>query len=325
MYLKTAVLVTWAVGAYVLLLTAADAWWVAVPLAVSLAAAVSAIAMSVQHDGGHHAYSRFEWVNRAAALTLDLVGASSYLWRWKHGVFHHTYTNVPGQDTDLETGGIARLSPHQPLHRLHRWQHLYLWPLYGLTAARWHLYGDLRDVVAGSIGGHRIPRPRGWDLFAFVVGKVASIFLLLGLPFFFHPWWAVLAFYFVGSALVGLTMTVVFQLAHCVGEADFPAPEPDSQRMEDAWAVHQVRTTVDFARHSRVASWLLGGLNFQVVHHLFPHVCHVHYPALSRIVEQTCRDYGVRYSAHASVLAGVRSHYRWLRAMGRPAAAPSLA
>jgi linoleoyl-CoA desaturase len=121
----------------------------------------------------------------------------------------------------------------------------------------------------------------------------------------------------VAGVVAGVTMSVVFQLAHAVEEAEFPRP-PEAGRLGKPWAVHQVETTVDFARKSRVASWLLGGLNFQIEHHLFPHVSHVNYPALSKVVEQTCRDWGVRYAEHRSFWAGVASHFRWLRRMGAP-------
>lgn len=319
MYLKTAVILAWLGTSYALLVFVVPMWWLAAPLAISLAFAISAVGFSIQHDAGHHAYSRYGWVNRMAAMSLDMIGASSYLWRWKHVVFHHTYPNVDGQDTDIEPGAIARLSPNQPRHWFHRWQHLYLWPVYGLTAARWHLYGDFKDVVLGAIGPHRIPRPRGWDLVVFLVGKAVSIMLLIGIPMLVHPWWVVMCFYMVVTIVVGIVLTVVFQLAHCVSEADFPQPEANTRMMEDSWAVHQLRTTVDFARNSRLLSWLLGGLNFQIEHHLFPKICHIHYPALSRIVEGTCKEYDVQYSAHNSFLSGLGSHYRWLKTLGEPA------
>jgi linoleoyl-CoA desaturase len=318
MYLKTAVILAWLATSYALLVFAAPTLWLAAPLSISLALAISAVGFSVQHDGGHHAYSRYEWVNRLAALSLDLIGASSYLWRWKHVVMHHTYPNVAGQDTDIDIGALARLAPGQRGRWFHRWQHAYLWFLYSLTASVWHLYGDFKEVITGRIGGHKIPRPTGWELVTFITGKVVSISLLLGIPMFVHSWWVVLIFYLVVTAVLGIVLTVVFQLAHCVGEADFPLPDDSTLRMPDAWAAHQVRTTVDFARDSRVLCWLLGGLNFQVVHHLFPRICHIHYPALSRIIETTCAEFGVRYSAHRSFLAGVVSHFRWLRRLGRP-------
>jgi linoleoyl-CoA desaturase len=316
MYLKTAVILAWLATSYALLLVV-PTWWLAVPLAVSMAFAISAIGFSIQHDGSHNAYSRRPWVNKLAAASLDFIGASSYLWKWKHIVLHHTYPNVDGQDTDIEAGAVARLSPNQRRRWFHRWQHLYLWPLYGITAARWHLWGDFKEVAKGAIGPHKVPRPRGWDLGLFFLGKVVSIGIMLVVPMFFHPWWLVVLFYLIITMVTGIVLTVVFQLAHCVGEAEFPLPEEGTLVMQNAWAVHQVRTTVDFARDSRVLCWLLGGLNFQVEHHLFPHVCHIHYPALSRIVEETCEEYGVRYSNHGSFLAAVGSHFRWLRALGR--------
>jgi linoleoyl-CoA desaturase len=316
MYLKTAVILAWLATSYALLVFAAPTVWVAAPLSISLALAISAVGFSIQHDGAHHAYSRFASVNRLAALSLDLIGASSYLWRWKHVVMHHTYPNVDGQDADIDAGPVARLAPQQRRRWFHRWQHLYLWPLYGLTAAVWHLYGDFRDVIAGSIRGHKIPRPTGWELVTFIAGKFVSIGLLLGAPMLVHSWWVVVIFYAAVTAILGVVLTVVFQLAHCVEEADFPQPAEGGLRLADSWAAHQVRTTVDFARENRVLCWLLGGLNFQVVHHLFPKVCHVHYPALSRVVEAVCREFGVRYSAHRSFLAGVGSHFRWLRRLG---------
>jgi linoleoyl-CoA desaturase len=134
----------------------------------------------------------------------------------------------------------------------------------------------------------------------------------------FHPPWVVLSLYGVAALTLGLTLSVVFQLAHCVEEAEFPVPRPDTGRIDRAWAIHQVETTVDFSRSSRVLSWLLGGLNFQIEHHLFPRICHVNYPAMSRLVEETCREFGVRYTEHRSLGAGLASHFRWLQRMGIP-------
>src|SRR5262249_11376721 len=141
-------------------------------------------------------------------------------------------------------------------------------------------------------------------------------FLAIGLPLLLHSVWAVLLVYATASFVQGVALSIVFQLAHCVEEAAFPLPRTDTGRMETAWAVHQVETTVDFARGSWLLSWFIGGLNFQVEHHLFPQICHVHYPALSRLVEETCNEFGVRYSAQVTFLAGVVSHFRWLRRMG---------
>ncbi len=318
MYLKTAVVFAWLVSSYLLLLFVAPAWWLAVPLAVSVGLAMGAVGFNVQHDGGHHAYSRRGWANWLAAKTLDLIGASSYLWHWKHAVLHHTYVNVSGHDSDIDLGFLGRLSPHQRRRWFHRWQHLYLWALYGWLTISWQLYVDFRTLARGRIAGHRYPRPKGWDLVTFVGGKLAFFSLAFAVPMLLHPAWAVLLLYLVASFVLGVVMSVVFQLAHCVPQAAFPAAPEGAAHLESSWAVHQAETTVDFARGSRLLSWFLGGLNFQVEHHLCPRICHVNYPALSKVVEATCREFGVRYAAHKSFLAGLAAHYSWLRQMGQP-------
>jgi linoleoyl-CoA desaturase len=316
MYLKTAIVMIWFAASYGLLVFGAGAWWTALPLAVSLGLSLAAVGFNIQHDGAHQAYSRRLWVNKLMAMTADLIGASSYLWRWKHNVFHHTYVNVAGHDTDIDVGRFARLSPHAPRLRWHRWQQFYLWPLYGLMAARWHLFGDFHEVIAGKMGPHRIPRPRGWDLAVFLGGKLISLTIAFVIPLCWHPIWEVALFYLIVTGVMGIVLAVVFQLAHCVGEAEYPLPAANTLRMEQAWDVHQVQTTVDFARKSWILCWLLGGLNFQIEHHLFPRICHVHYPALSKIVEEACHEFGVRYVSHRTFLAGVISHFRWLRRLG---------
>jgi len=320
MYLKTAIIMAWYAASYLLLVFVVQTWWQAIPVTISLACALAAIGFNIQHDAGHSAYSNRSWINKLGAMGLDLMGASSYLWHWKHVVYHHTYVNVAGVDTDIELGTIVRLTPTQRWRRVHHWQHLYLFPLYGIMAVRWHLWGDFKEIVTGKLGPHPIPRPKGWDLVLFLAGKVVSIGLLIGLPLLVtdHPWWIVGIYYLLMTAVIGVILSIVFQLAHCVEEADFPMPAEDTLRMEDGWAVHQVQTTVDFSRKSRLLAWYLGGLNFQIEHHLFPRICHVNYPAISPIVEQTCREYGVKYSVHTSFLAGLRSHYRWLWRMGNP-------
>jgi linoleoyl-CoA desaturase len=252
-------------------------------------------------------------------MTLDLVGGSSYLWHWKHGVFHHTYVNITGYDTDVDLGMLGRLTPHQKRFPFHRWQHFYLWPLYGAIVVKWHLYDDFRDIILGRMGGNRIPRPKGWDLAVFVGGKAIFLILALVIPLIFHSIWVVLLFYGVAALTAGMVLSVVFQLAHCVEQAEFLVPPEDTGRVPNSWAIHQVKTTVDFCRGSRLVAWLVGGLNFQVEHHLFPRICHVNYPAISALVEQTCREFGVEYLEHPSIRAGAASHYRWLRRMGASA------
>jgi linoleoyl-CoA desaturase len=321
MYFKTATILAWFFSAYFLLLFVFTSYWTVIPCAVALGLAMAAIGFNIQHDGGHRAYSDHSWINKIMALTLDLMGGSSYLWDWKHNSIHHTYPNVNGQDDDINIGYLGRLAPEQPRFWFHRLQGIYMWLLYGFLAIKWHLIDDFYQLSIGHIGGHKIPRPKGRDLVVFIAGKVVFFSMAFAIPMLMHRWWQVLCIYALAAFVSGVVLSVVFQLAHCVGEASFPVAVPmpgGGERIENEWAIHQVQTTVDFARGNRVLRWFLGGLNFQIEHHLFHKICHVHYPAISKVVEETCKEFGIKYAEHKTFLSAVNSHFRWLVEMGRP-------
>jgi len=317
MYAKTAVILAAFATVYGLLVFGASAWWQAVALSIALGVAIAAIGFNIQHDGGHGAYSRRGWINRGMAFTLDLIGGSSYIWARKHNVLHHTHTNVAGHDEDIELGVLARFAPEQRRYSLHRFQQFYMWPLYSVIVPKWQFYDDWSNLVSGRIGSHKMPRPKGLDLAQFVVGKIAWLALAFVIPLMLHSVWAVIGCYLIAAGTTGIILSIVFQLAHVVEETQFPSPNPETGRIDTPWAVHQVETTADFARGNRLLSWFVGGLNFQIEHHLFPRICHVHYPKIARIVEKTCRKHGIEYRAFPTFGSAVRSHYRWLRAMGR--------
>ncbi len=316
MYFKTAVILATFASVYALLVFVATAWWQALPLALVLSLTMVAIGFNVMHDASHEAFSERRWINRTMAMSLDLVGGSSYFWRWKHNVFHHTFVNVMGYDTDIDLAGLGRLTPNHPLAWIHRWQHFYVWFLYGVMVVKWHLYDDFRLALTSRMGEHRFERPRGLECVVLVGGKVVFVSLAFVIPLLLHPVWAVAATYTAMAIVMGVVLSVVFQLAHCVEDAQFPA-DRGSGHIDKPWAVHQVETSVDFARDSLAASWLLGGLNFQIEHHLFSRICHVNYPAIAPLVERTCHEFGIEYRSNATFATALRSHYRWLRAMGR--------
>ena len=318
MYAKTALILGWFAASYVLLVFFATTWWQGVPLAVSLALSMAAIGFNIQHDGSHGAYSEHRWINKLMALSLDLLGGSSFGWACKHNIVHHTYANITGHDDDIEIGILGRLSPHQKRYSFHRWQHIYLWFLYGFVAIKWHFFDDFRDVCIGRFGGYRHPRPKGWDLVNFIGGKVLFFSLAIGIPLLVHPFSIVLSFYLGTSFMQGIALSLVFQLPHCVENAAFPLPQADTGRMAAPWAVHQVQTTVDYGRGNGLLSWFVGGLNFQIEHHLFPRICHIHYVALAPLVELTCQEFGVHYQAHETFRSAIASHFRWLRKLAMP-------
>jgi linoleoyl-CoA desaturase len=259
------------------------------------------------HDANHGATSASPRFNRILSLSLDLIGASSVLWRDKHNVKHHTYTNVAGADPDLEGGKpLLRLAPWQERRPWHRFQHLYVWVVYAAFPLKWWFFDDLRDL-----------RGRGRrDAFQVLLGKAVFVSWAFILPAVLHPSWGLVGLWAVALATLGPVVASIFQLAHCAPQADFVQLE----QARGSWAQHQVATTVDFAPRNAVLCWYLGGLNFQVEHHLFARVCHVHYPRLSGIVQETCLKHGLRYRCEPTLHSALAANFRWLRSLGAPSA-----
>lgn len=317
MFLKTAIILAWCAGSWALLVFAATNWWEGLLAATSLAFAAGGIGFSIQHDANHGGYSGRRNVNHLLGLTLDLLGGSSYVWRWKHNVYHHMFPNVVGADDDIDIGPLCRIAPAQPRRAVHRFQHLYMWVLYAFLTPKWHFLDDFKNVLQGRIVRGRLPRPRGWDLAEMVAGKIAFFGWAIAVPMLFHRWWVVLLYYGWVAGLLGVIMVLVFQPAHCVEEASFPEPAEGEAQVQGAWAIRATETSVDFGRRNALLTWYVGGLNYQIEHHLFPKVSHVHYPALAPIVEEVCKEYGVRYVSRDGFLEAVVAHAKWLRRMGR--------
>ncbi len=322
MYLKSAIVIGWWVGSWALLTFWVESALAAVLLAVSLGLSIAGIGMAVQHDANHGALSSSRAINRLFGLTFDAQGLSSFIWRHKHNVLHHSFTNIQGVDFDLDFGPAVRLSPEQRWRPVHRYQQWYLWWFYPLLLPKWALMDDFVVWFGRRLGPHRLPRPTPLDTLAFVLAKLFFLSWAVLIPSLFHPIGVVLVHAAIAVVTLGVTLSCMFQLAHCVDAAEF-VPPSESGKLDVDFAEHQLRTTVGFAHDNRVLTWFAGGLNYQVEHHLFPRVCHLHYPALSRIVAEVARAHGIPYRNHGSLSSALRSHYRWLRALGVGPSVPS--
>lgn len=310
-----------AITSYLGLILFAHGALVALPLAVVLVVSLIATGTSVMHDANHGAFGSSWGLNRTLAYSADILGASSSLWRQKHNVIHHGNTNVVGVDTDIEQMPFARLAPGQPWKPWHRYQHIYMWALYGFLTAQWVLFSDFASLITRRIGSQVRRRQRRRDVAMLIAGKVLHIGWAVLLPFAFHRWWVVLGFYFACSWIVGFVLALFFQLAHCVDNIEFAVDS--TPRRGDAFAEHQLRTTANVDCRTpvlgRPISWLMGGLDHQIEHHLAPGLPHTSYAAMARRVQRLCEARHIEYRVHPSFWAAVRSHAQWLRSMGRPA------
>lgn len=317
MVLKTVVILVWLGAAYILLLFSASSLVLAIISAIAVAQGFVLVGFNIMHDGAHGSYSKSKRLNWIMGFTLDLVGGSNMFWRHKHNILHHTYTNISELDDDIQVFGVMRLSPEQPWRPWHRFQHWYAFPAYSLMTLLWVTIGDFRKFFTGRIGDYKLPEPSPAESFLFFLTKIFYFGYMLALPMFFHPVLHVLAFFLIVHIVLGFTMALVFQLAHIVEDNTFPRPDPATGEIDNEWAIHEVETTANFAPESRLAAWYCGGLNFQIEHHLFPRICHIHYPAISKIVERTCREFRVAYVSYPTLSGAVAAHYRFLKKLGR--------
>ena len=322
MYLKTAVVLAWWLGAYLLLLLGHLPPAANLALCLVWAMAIAAVGFNIMHDANHGGYSDHPTVNRLVSLSAELLGMSGFRWRTKHNVWHHTYTNIAGFDDDVETFGLMRLTPRAPWKPLHRGQVWYFWLVYSFIAFDFILRDFMMILTGKSDANHVYPKMSAADKLTFWGGKLCFTLIMFVFPLLVYPWWQVLIGFLVVLLAVGLIMGIVFQLAHVNGEVDFPQPVGDAsgreatQHIENEWAVHQVETTADFAPHNPLLSFYVGGLNYQIEHHLLPHICHLNYPRLAPIVRATCEEFGIRYNCYPTWRGAFVGHLRQLRLMG---------
>ena len=321
LFVKTALIAAGVVASYTFLVFFASSWIGALIGIFLMAQSLALVGLNIQHDGNHGSYSERKGINWITGFSMDLIGASHFLWKQKHNILHHTYTNIDDLDDDLHTSGVLRLSPDQEWRPWHRFQVWYALPIYSMLTLSWILYADFRKMITGRIGEFTISAPKLKDVLLFVFSKGIYLSMALVVPLLYHSFPVVASSFVAVHLILGFTLAVVFQLAHTVEGNKFPTPKPDSLKIEQEWAIHEVETTADFARQNRLVTWYLGGLNFQIEHHLFPRISHVHYPEISRIVERTCREFGISYLAFPTVTSAVRAHLRHLRQMS---AGPSL-
>jgi len=314
---KTGIVLAWLAVSYGLLVYFSASLLLAVITAFAVAQAFVLIGFNIMHDSNHGSYSRSKTLNRLMGFSLDLIGGSSFLWRQKHNVLHHTYTNIDELDDDIHSSGLLRLSPEQERRAWHRFQHLYAFPLYSLLTLSWITYGDFQKFFSGRIGAYKLRKSSGGEVALFLMAKVFYFGYMIGLPLLFHPLLHVLVAFVTIHLVMGFTLSIVFQLAHTLEGNTFPRPDADTGGIDNEWAIHQVETTADFAPQNRMAAWYLGGLNFQIEHHLFPDVCHIHYPSISRIVKKTSQDFSIAYVSYPTLRSAVAAHYRFLRTLGR--------
>ncbi|MDX5346821.1 MAG: acyl-CoA desaturase [Hymenobacteraceae bacterium] len=320
MVVKSAVLITCYVLPFDLLLLLQPPFVLSLLLWVLMGIGLAGIGMSVMHDANHGAYSTNKYVNLLMGHTLNLVGGSVFNWKLQHNILHHTYTNIVHIDEDIEDRLVLRFSPHTKVKFFHQLQWVYAFLFYGVLTLYWVVAKDFVQFFKFTKNGVN-PNSKSENTKLFlklITNKALYFFLMLAVPtlFFAIPFLQVLYGFLLMHFVSGLILTVVFQLAHTVDGTHHPLPT-ENGIIENDWAIHQLHTTVNFSRNNKWLSWYVGGLNFQIEHHLFPRVCHVHYPHIAPIVKQTAEEFGIPYMENNTFGQALRSHIATLHRFGR--------
>jgi len=317
LYIKASILLLAFVGLYIhLVFFTPPAVW-AILESILFGCVIAAIGFNVMHDGAHGSFSRYKWINEMASSIANFLGASQHMWKSKHNVIHHTYTNIHGVDDDIEAGKLLRLCDEQEHLKIHRFQHYYFPAAYSLLYIWWIFVTDYKKYFTGRIGSTPLRKMTMQEHLEFWFYKIAHAFLFVVMPVYmvgFTPW--LIGFLSMGL-VAGFVLSIVFQLAHTVEHTHFPLPVEGTGKMEDEWAIHQIKTTANFATRNKVISWLVGGLNFQIEHHLFPKISHVHYPQISKIIKQACREFNIEYVEYPKMRQAVVSHVTYLKQLGK--------
>jgi len=317
LYVKSVVLILAAVSLYSLLLFLPMPWLPVVISSLILGLILASIGFNVMHDANHGSYSSRKWVNGTLGLTLNALGGNSFIWKQKHNIIHHTYTNVDGIDDDIAKSPFIRMCSSQVWVPAHRLQHLYTPVLYAFSSMIWILYQDFEKYFKRKIVDTPLSKMSKADHVIFWISKILYLLFYIAIPVVLMGWQHGLLFFLSMHIGLGLTLSIVFQLAHVVEETEFESASGDAKEIENEWAIHQVKTTANFSPNRPIISWFVGGLNYQVEHHLFPRISHIHYPALSKLVQKECEAFNLPYNSLPSLKSAVISHFRFIKTLGR--------
>ena len=318
-WLKTIIMFTLFFVPYIFILTLSMPGWLQILLTFVMGVGMAGVGMNVMHDGNHESFSKKSWVNKLMGSSIYILAGNVYNWKVQHNVLHHTYTNVHGHDEDLDAGRILRFTKHSEWKWYHRFQHYYSILLYGLLTINWAITTDfiqMKRYMKQKLAYGKLPNPFvNWS--TLVISKIIylSLWIVLPIAVLDLAWWKILIGFFVMHYTAGLILSVIFQLAHVMDAAEMPLPEQDGS-LKNTWAIHQLKTTVNFSPKSKIINWFTGGLNHQVEHHIFPNISHIHYGKIAEIVKKTAKEFNLPYNEYKTTRKAIIAHFSYLKLMG---------
>jgi linoleoyl-CoA desaturase len=325
MWVKTVVMLLLYFVPYIMMVTGMGAGrpWLFFGFWLLMGVGMIGIGTSVMHDANHGTYSPDKRVNYYIGHILEIIGGYSVTWKIQHNVLHHTYTNIAGLDEDIDSIKLLRFSPRQPRYWYHRYQYIYAWFFYMMMTLFWMTAKDFIQVVRYKQHDLLVKQKVSLKqaIFRLTLYKLFYYAYIMVLPILFSgmPWYYVVIGFLLMHFVAGLYLSCIFQPAHIVESSAFSLPvlTDGDKRMEHSWAIHEVANTTDFAPNNKLLSWFVGGLNFQIEHHLFTDICSVHYPRIAHLVRSVMADYEIPYHVQPTFFKALKEHAKMLKKLGR--------
>ena len=318
-WIKTIIMFILFLAPYFIILFFSIPGWIQLILVLIMGIGMAGVGMNVMHDGNHGSYSKKSWVNKLMGSSIYILAGNVYNWKVQHNVLHHTYTNIHGHDEDLDAGRILRFTKHAKWRWYHKFQHYYSVLLYGLLTINWAITTDflqMKRYMKRKLAHGKFPNPFiNWSTLVFTKILYMSIWIVIPILALNLAWWKILIGFFLMHYTAGLILSIIFQLAHVMDEADMPLPKEDGSLI-NTWAIHQLMTTVNFSPKNKLISWFTGGLNYQVEHHIFPNISHIHYSKIAEIVKKTAKEFNLPYNEFKSIRKAIIAHFSYLKLMG---------
>tara|TARA_B100000767_G_C19778335_1_gene544228 strand:- start:6106 stop:7206 length:1101 start_codon:yes stop_codon:yes gene_type:complete len=320
LYAKTGFMFTLFVTPYFLILFTDFNAWIKLALALVMGVGIAGVGMNVMHDGNHGSFSKIPWINKLMGASIYFLAGNVHNWKVQHNILHHTYTNIHGHDEDLEAGRIIRFSKHSEWLSIHKYQHLYFVFIYGLLTLNWVLTTDFQQTyryIKRKLTYRNSLQPlRQWFILISTKLIYFGIWIVIPMLFLEIAWWKILIGFFLMHYVAGLILSLVFQLAHIIEDAQMPLPDKKTGTMKNTWAIHQLLTTVNFSTKNKFVNWFTGGLNHQIEHHIFPNISHIHYTDIAKIVKKTAKEFNLPYNEYKTTRSALFSHFKYLKQMG---------
>lgn len=321
MVVKSILMMLLYLGPYLLMITGVIS---STPLILScwvvMGIGMAGVGVDIMHDANHGSYSKSKVVNKWLSKSIYILGGLPETWQIQHNTIHHAYTNIDGYDADIDPAPMLRFSPHKPIRSVHRYQHLYAWFLYGLMTILWITTKDFQQLFKYRKEGYLAQENRSFSqlMTKLVFTKILYYVIFIAIPLVVLPvpWWMTLLFFFVMHFIAGVLLSIIFQTGHILPDSAYPLPDKNG-KMENNWVVHQLKVTSDYGPNNILLTWLLGGLNYHAIHHLFPNICHVHYKKISFIVKQIADKHGVNHRVQPTFFKAIGNHAKMLKILGQ--------